>query len=79
LTNQPVTVGDLAALIEAREEVREELHELSLRAHQQCCELEARLQELEQRLDHSYDDISSVRLVGSLQSDGRTSGVMRKA
>ena len=73
-----MTVGDLAALIEAREEVREELHELALRAHQQCCELEARLHALEQRLDHSYDDITSVRLVGG--HDGpSTSMVLRKA
>jgi hypothetical protein len=74
LTTKDLTVGDLAALIESREEVRAELTLLAMRAHEQCCELEGRILELERRLDQSFDDITSVRLV-----DGHESGVQPTA
>jgi hypothetical protein len=74
LTTKDLTVGDLAALIESREEMRAELTLLAVRAHDQCCELEERLQALERRLDQSFEDITRVRLV-----EGRDSAVQTRA
>lgn len=74
MTTKQLTVGDLAALIQSREEVRAELTLLAVRAHEQCCEIESRLLELERRLDQSFEDITCVRLIegcaGPIQTKG---------
>jgi len=56
-----VTVSDLSALIEAREETRAELQPLAQQAYEQWRDLKARIQQLEERLEHSYDDLSQAR------------------
>ncbi len=60
MSNKLVTVSDLAALIHAREETRAELHLLAVRAYDQWCELEARLEQLEQRMSRSQQELSEL-------------------
>ena len=65
MSKNAVTVSDLAALIHAKEETRAELHLLAVRAYEQWFALEAKLIELEQRLDHSRNDLSQAQQVPS--------------
>lgn len=51
MKDKRLTVSDLSQLIAAREETRAELHLLSLEARQHWHDIEARLHELEHRLD----------------------------
>jgi len=60
MSNKQVTVSDVAALIHAREETRAELHLLAVRAYEQWCELEAKLEQLEQRMAYSQHEISEL-------------------
>lgn len=55
MANKPMTVSDVAELIRCREELRAELHALALRAYDHWCELEARLDALEARLDQAVE------------------------
>lgn len=52
-TEHQVTVSELAQLIEARQETRAELRLLAIRAYEHWLQLEARIEELEQRLDRT--------------------------
>jgi BMFP domain-containing protein YqiC len=52
-SNATVTVSDLTQLIEAREETRAELRLLAIRAYEHWLELEAKIEELEHRLDEA--------------------------
>lgn len=64
MSKKLVTVTDLAALIHAREEIRAELRSLAVHAYEQWCELEARLELLEERMDRSCCELTepSVRV-----------------
>lgn len=64
MSKMHVTVSDLTALIQAREETRVELQLLALRAYEQWLELEARIRQLEERFEHSYTDLSETRESG---------------
>jgi hypothetical protein len=55
MKDEQITVSDLALLIAAREETRAELHLLSLEAWEHWREIEAKLQELEDRLCRGPD------------------------
>jgi BMFP domain-containing protein YqiC len=61
MCDKQLTVSDLTALIQDREETRAELQLLALRAYEQWRELEAKIRELEERLDHCYGEISVAR------------------
>ncbi len=50
-SKEPVSVTDVANLIQAREETRSELRLLAIRAYEHWLELEARIEALELRLD----------------------------
>lgn len=50
-STHPITVSDLTELIAAREETRAELRLLAISAYDHWLELEARIEQLEQRLD----------------------------
>ena len=60
MPQKPVTVSDLAALIHEREETRAELHLLAVRAYEQWCELEAKLEQLEERMNRSCHELSDL-------------------
>lgn len=64
MPQKPITVSDLAALIHAREETRAELHLLAVRAYEQWCELEAKLEQLEARMNRSCNQLSDPAVGG---------------
>jgi BMFP domain-containing protein YqiC len=55
MKEKQLTVADLSQLIAAREEIRAELHLLALDARERWRALEAKLHELEERLDRGLD------------------------
>jgi len=61
MSKKQITVSDLAALIEAREETRAELQQLTLCAFEHWRELDAKIKDLEERFAHSYDDFAEAR------------------
>lgn len=62
MKNDQVTVSDVTALISAREDVRAEIHLLTLEAYEHWRALEAKLHALEARFDRSADAASEVRI-----------------
>jgi hypothetical protein len=57
-----VTVSDLSALIQAREDTRAELQLLALQAYEHWRDLDAKIQQLEDRFEHSYEELSKVHV-----------------
>jgi hypothetical protein len=64
---QQVTVSELMRMIEAHEEMRAELRLLAIRAYEHWLELEAKLEQLEHRLELSR--LSSALVAGRRLGD----------
>lgn len=62
MKNNQVTVSDVTALISAREDMRAEIHLLTLEAYEHWRALEAKLHALEARFERSADAASEVRI-----------------
>lgn len=73
MLKKQITVSDLAALIQAREDTRAELQQLTLCAFEHWRELDAKIKELEERFAHSYDDFTQAREGTATLSHGNRS------